>query len=236
MKSLIIVAFTASSAAAQVIVGTNSFDVVFEETNLTTVAQSRIIDDINLCRQLWANSEVYIYDDEEDGELFIGDGYVIGKPYFNDMRVPRGLVTNSAGALSLLVSKPVSDAYLKAFEFADANSNLISAANAFVDALSNSNTICNTISELREYILFPENIAVDPQEQIEGFKSYKYSKPSVMAFGYFNQGPEPSIGVSSNLFMKLQYSLDKTISIYQLPCIWHGGKWKLYFWNFNEQY
>ena len=48
---IIMIALAASSAAAQVIVGTNSFDVVFEATNLTTVAQARIIDDINICRQ-----------------------------------------------------------------------------------------------------------------------------------------------------------------------------------------
>lgn len=235
MKRLIIIALTATSAAAQIIVGTNDFDIVFEAKDLAPTIQSRIAADINLCRQLWANSEVYIYDDDEDFESFIGDGYVIGRPYFNDMRVPRGLVTNSLGVLSLFVEKQISDAYLKAFEFADANSSIISAANAFVDALSNSNTVCNTTADLREYILFPTDIQLDAQKEIEGFKSYEYSKPSVMAFGFLNQGPEPSAGVSSNLFMKLQYRGDE-ISIDQLPCIWHNGKWKLYFWELKNYY
>ena len=231
-KILIALALAASNTAAQVIVGTNSFDVVFEATNLTTVAQSRIVADINLCRQLWTNSEVRV--DAPGTDPYIYDLYIVGWPYFKDMRVPRGLVTNSAGAWSLLVDKQVSSEYLKAFEFADANSNIISAANAFVDALSNSNTVCNTISELREYMLFPEGMQLNPQEEIEGFKEYKYSKPSVMAFGYFSAGPEPSPGVSSNLFMKLQYSSTDVVSIDQLPCIWHDGKWKLYFWNLDK--
>ena len=47
--TLIIIALAASNASAQIIVGTNSFDIVFEATNLTSVTQSRIVSDINLC-------------------------------------------------------------------------------------------------------------------------------------------------------------------------------------------
>ena len=231
MKTLIIIiSLTASIAAAQVIVGTNSFDVVFEATNLTSAAQSRIVDDINLCRQLWTNSTVYL--DVQGADSNIGDGNVIARPYFNDMRVPRDLVTNSAGAWSLFVDKQVSDAYLKAFEFSDANSNIIRAADAFVDALSNTNTVCNTMAEYWEYVLSPTNAHVNLPDGFDGLKEYEYSKPSVMAFGYSIGGPEPSPGVTSNLFMKLQYRSAEIISIDQFLCIWHDGKWKFYYWYF----
>jgi hypothetical protein len=233
MKPLIIlIALTASIAAAQIIVGTNSFDVVFEATNLAPAVQSRIVDDINLCRQLWTNSEVYL--DGNDFEPFIGDGYVIGRPYFNNMRVPRNIVTNSAGAWSLFVKKQLSDAYLKAFEFFDANSNIISAANAFVDTLCHSNIVCNTMQELSEYVLIPPNAEVILPGWFAEFCENAYSKPSAMAFGYMNIGPEPSPGVSSNLFMRLQCNFPNEYSVDQVPCIWHDGKWKINAWDYNK--
>ena len=228
MKKLMIIALAASSASAQVIVGTNSFDVVFEATNLTTVAQSRIIDDINICRQLWTNSEVCL--DISGAEPHIGDWDVIFKPYFNDMRVPRDLVTNATGAFSLFVNKQVSDAYLEAFKFADANSNIISAAWAFTDTISNTNVVCNTREKLLEYVLISPIMDVLLPEWFNAFTELKHSPPSVMAFGYVTQELESVPGVASNLFMRLQYR--STDNIDQHPCIWHDNKWKLYFWKF----
>jgi hypothetical protein len=228
IKTLVIISLAASSAAAQVIVGTNSFDVVFEATNLTPVAQSRIIDDINICRQLWTNSEVCL--DISGAEPHIGDWDVIFKPYFNDMRVPRNLVTNSTGALSLLVEKQVSDAYLDAFKFADANSNIISAAWTFVNTISNTNIICNTRTELSEYVLISPDTNVILPIWFTSFTELEYSPPSVMSFGYITQELEAMPGVASNLFMRLQCRLADNVD--QYPCIWHDNKWKFYVWSF----
>jgi hypothetical protein len=231
MKIYMIIALAASNVAAQVILGTNSFDVVFEATNLTSATQSRLIADINLCRQLWTNSVVHLGMSATDS--YIEEMSIVGRPYFNEISVPREIVTNSVGALSLLVNKQASDAYLKAFEFADANSNITRAADAFVEAFSNSNFVCNTMTEYLEYFLIPTGMQVDIQDEIEGFKEYEYSKPSVMSFGYYKKGPEPTPGVSSNLFMKLQYrSMETGMELIdQLPCIWHDGRWKFYYWD-----
>ena len=228
MKGFIIaLAVAASSASAQIIVGTNSFDVVFEATNLTSVTQSRIVADINLCRQLWTNSQVRL---EDGGAPYIRDGDVLGRPYFNEMRVPRDIVTNSTGALSIYVNKAVSDAYLKAFEFADANSNIINAAWAFANTISNTNIVCNTMAELSEYVLISPDAEIELPEWFASFTELEHSPPSVMAFGYMTKELEAVPGVSSNLFMRLQYR--STYNIDQHPCIWHDGKWKLYAWSY----
>ena len=217
----------ASSAFAQVMIGTNLFDVVFEATNLAPATQSRIIADINLCRQLWTESEICL--DDPGVEPYIYDGDVIFKPYFNEMRVPRDLVTNSTGNHSLLVRKPVSDAYLNAFEFANANSNIISAARAFANTISDTNIVCNTMEELSEYVLISPNADIDLPEWFASFTALEHSPPSVMSFGYMTKEIEAVPGVSSNLFMRLQYR--STDNIDQHPCIWHDGKWKLAIWE-----
>ena len=229
MKAILItLALAASSVTAQVIVGTNSFDVVFEATNLTTVAQARIIDDINISRQLWTNSAVHL--DIPETEPYIGDWDVIFKPYFNDMRVPRNLVTNSTGALSLFVNKQVSDAYLEAFKFADANSNIVSAAWAFADTISNTNVICNTIAEMSEYVLISPNADIDLPGWFTSFTELKHSPPSVMGFGHIEKVLDAVPGASSNLFMRLQYRSKDNVD--QHLCIWHDGKWKIYAWGY----
>ena len=216
----------ASSTAAQVIVGTNSFDVVFEETNLVPAMQSRIVDDINLCRQLWTNSQVRL---EDGGAPYIRDGYVISRPYFNEMRVPRDLVTNSTGALSVLVSKPVSDAYLKAFQFADANSNIVAAVSVLIDALSSTNIVLNTVDELSEYIFVSSVKTVELPANLYGGEQSTYSMPSVMAFGYETIDSEIPTGSASNLVVKLPLRYWETVDY--TPCIWHDGKWKLAIWE-----
>ena len=229
MKSLIIIALAASSAAAQVIVGTNSFDVVFEATNLVPAMQSRIVDDINLCRQLWTNSQVRL---EDGGAPYIRDGNVIFRPYFNEMRVPRDLVTNSTGSLSLLVSKPVSDAYIRAFEFADANSSIIAAAWAFVDTISDTNTVCDTMADLANYVLIISDKTVELPAWFRTFANVEYSKPSIMSFGYLPADSLTPAGVSSNLMMKLQYRIEETVDHHL--CTWHDGKWKLCVWGWLD--
>jgi hypothetical protein len=228
MKTIILL-FTASSAVAQIVVGTNSFDVVFEAKNIAPATQSRIVDDINLCRQLWTNSVLYLDYNEFDSS--ISDWDVIFKPYFNDMRVPRDLVTNSTGSWSLFVSKQVSDAYLEAFEFANANSNIIAAAWSFANMVSNTNIICNTRAELFEYALVSPNMNINlPGWFSSSFTELEHSPPSVMAFGYIVKELEAVPGVSSNLFMRLQYR--STDNIDQHMCIWHDEKWKFYSWIF----
>ena len=223
-----IIALAASSASAQILVGTNSFDVVFEATNLTSVTQSRITSDINLCRQLWTNSLVCL--DDIGTEPYIHDGNVIFSPYFDgNLDFPNTLVTNATGALSLLVSKPVSAAYLKAFEFADANSNIIAAASALINALSNTNIVLNTVAEVGEYVFISSDKTIELPTNFRGFAKNAYSMPSVMAFGYETINSQIPTGSASNLVMKLPLRHHKTVDY--LPCIWHDGKWKLGIWE-----
>ena len=223
------IALAASSAAAQIIVGTNSFDVIFESTNLTSTAQSRIISDMTLCRQLWTNSEIHLTD--QNTEPYIYDGDVIFTPYYNDsLEFPDTLVTNPLGTISLKVDTTISDAYLNAFEFADANSNIISAAWAFANTLSNTNIVCNTMAELSDYVLISPDAEIELPEWFASFTELEHSPPSVMAFGYKIKELEAVPGVSSNLFMRLQYR--STNNIDQHSCIWHDGKWKLYAWDY----
>jgi hypothetical protein len=224
-KLIILITLAASTAAAQIIVGTNSFDVVFEATNLTSATQSRIVVDINICRQLWTNSLVCL--DDPGTTPYIHDENVIFEPYFNEMTFPNELVTNSTGVLSLFVNKPVSDAYLKAFEFADANSNIVAAAAAFVDTIMYSNIVCNTMEELAEYVIITSNTEIDPSKFFERSEEMEFSKPSAMSFGYMAATLPQAPGISSNLVMKLQYRMPISKSIDQMPCVWHDNKWKL---------
>jgi hypothetical protein len=231
MKTSIILALAASTATAQIIVGTNSFDVFFEATNLSSAAQSRIISDMNLCRQLWTNSVVLF--DESNAEPYISNRYVLSSPYYDDsLEFPDTLATNQLGILSLKVEKSVSDAYLKAFEFVDSNSNIIAAAEMLVDALSNTNIIFNTVEELGEYIFISSDKTVELPTDFKGFAQSAHSMPSVLAFGYETIDSEISTGSASNLIMKLQYRYKKSVD--QRLCIWHDGKWKLDIWEWIQ--
>ena len=223
----ILIALAASSAAAKVIVGTNSFDVVFEANNLAPATQSRIVDDINLCRQLWTNSVVHLND--QNKVQYIYDGYVIGRPYFNEMRVPRNLVTNATGALSVFVSKPISDAYIEAFEFVDANSNIIAAAATLINALADTNIVLSTVAEVSEYVFVSSDKTIELPTDFRGFTQSTHSMPSVMAFGYETIDSQIPTGSASNLTMKLQYRYKSSVD--QHWCIWHDGKWKLGIWE-----
>ena len=228
MVKAIVIALAASSAAAQIIVGTNSFNVVFEATNLSSAAQSRIISDINLCRQLWTNSVVLF--DEPNAEPYISNRYVIFSPYFDDsLKFPDMLVENSNGAISLKVEKAVSDAYLKAFDFVDANSNIITAAATLISALSNTNIVFNTVAEVGEYIFISSDKTIELPSNFRGFAESPHSMPSVLAFGYEIIDSEIPTGAASNLTMRLQYRYKKSVD--QRWCIWHDGKWKLGIWE-----
>lgn len=215
--------------AYQITVGTNRFEFVFEQTNLTESEKSRIAADIAMCRHSWTNSAfVSALSDSRIGYIY--DVNVVQSPYFNPgIKFPNWIVNNSTNVPSLLVRQDVCEAYTDSFGFINAHSNIIMQAYAFVDRISNSNLVCKTMSELVDYVLIQTNATVSLPAFFNGLREPDYSYPSVLSFGYYEKGPQNG-GSATNLFMVMPSKYEDTIDT--VPVIWNDGKWKFYMWDF----
>ena len=217
--------------------GTNSnvLDVVFVDTNLSQKAQSAIVADLNICLSEWGKtSELRLRDNEDSvGYLYNAD---TSPHYPEDIEFPRNIVSNGTASVALQITKELSDAYIKAFAFTNANAKAVKAAYEFVAFVSSTNFPNIPPKRLPDYILdksrTQKEIIEDAQEIISQLRRQTYYQPSVLGFERIPLGP--GIFSNYNLWVRVpeaylsSYRNEKSWSAF--PAIWHRGKWKFCHW------
>jgi len=218
-------------------VNANALDVVFADTNLSAKAKSGIVADLNLCLREWGKtSELDLGDYEPDvlGYLYNAD---TSPHYPEDIEFPRNIVSNGTAGVALQITKELSDAYLKAFAFTNANAKAVKAAYEFVTFVSSTNFPNIPSKDLPNYILIknetPKEISARAQEIISQLGHQTYYPPSVLGFSRIPLGPK-GIFSRSNLWMIVPCSSTRSNSDKKswsaFPAMWHKGKWKFCHW------
>ena len=224
--------------------GTNSnaLDVVFADTNLSAKVKSAITVDLNLCLQEWGKTaELFLWEDEDTidegivGQLSIG---TVCPHYPEDVKFPENIVSNGTHGVALQITKELSDAYLKAFAFTNANAKAVKAAYKFVSLIRSDNFIASlTPANISGYVFVKQYKAKDYVEEFEDivgacFEDPKYLLPSVLGFREQKTG-----FLRKNIFLALPaYTIPDDNGFVEwesLPAIWKDGKWKLY-WDLDD--
>ena len=223
-------------------VNANALDVVFADTNLSAKAKSGIVADLNLCLREWGKtSELDLGDYEPDvlGYLYNAD---TSPHYPEDIEFPRNIVSNGTAGVALQITKELSDAYLKAFAFTNANAKAIKAAYEFVTFVSSTNFANIAPKDFPNYALRNDmthkEMIESAQKIISELRHQAYYPPSVLGFRRIPLGPPLGIFSSSNLWVRIPCSSplssdEKSWSAF--PAMWHNGKWKFCFWDEEDE-
>jgi len=217
--------------------GTNASSILisFVDTNLSASAKTSIVDDLQVCLNVWGKKTYLSLSLGADEPGLVGylERPTVSPHYPEGIEFPKG-VTNTPSGIALQIPKKLSDAYTNAFAFAAANSNIVAAAYEFVAFVSSSNFVTISSNALPNYVLqkntTTNEIIVDAPAIISELRHQTYYPPSILGFKYLEIGPS-----ATNLWMlvpcssPLSYSDTKEWSPY--PAIWHEGKWKFCMWQ-----
>lgn len=224
-------------------IGTNTFGVSFADTILSPAHKERIYDDLQICvDKPWAtNAMVFIKDTDNIKSEIVGTiAYYPNDHvhYHNKIQFPRNITTNNTGSLCLQITRELSDAYTNAFVFAEANSNIVTAAYTFISEISSNNFTNNLLSnQIQDYFLLKsftsnEMYTIYSDMIIKSwFNNFTYYPPSVLGFYHSPEGPD-----LTNLWMQIPADYTSKpnsthITLVQMTAIWHDNKWKLCVWN-----
>jgi len=247
MKSIIIFLSLIFISIAQTNVlfyGTNSqsVGVSFVDTNLTATARTKIIADLQLCLQEWGKeSWLNIVHGADEPEY---DGYLSNFslcPYYPEKtKFPKGIVSNGSASTgyALQIPKSLSDTYTNKFAWAEANSNIVSAAYSFVSFISSTNFYSVTSNNISDYFFAnkaPEILYrlsfVDITNEIHYATFYP---PSILGFAYATTGPANTnlwLGIPIKTMLYADY-----VEWLVFPALWHEGKWRLCWWEDDPHY
>ena len=225
------------SSAYDIVVGTNQFDVVFEDVATPLPLQDFIVEDIQRCYNAWGTNVVFRPSlPVRHGSYIRVD--VFGGPYWHDRRsvdVPDSIVTNATGQLSLMVPSIVIQKYAEASEFKSNHLEQVLATDAFVDFLSSPEFANVPSNEVSNYILYknmpPADYVLNGEDILQSLMKQEFYRPSILGFYYFTNGPAPT-----NLCVLLPTILKKrktSPSFNAMPAIWHDGKWKINMWGWE---
>jgi len=232
-----------NASAYDMVVGTNHFDVVFENASTPSTLQDFIVADVQRCYEAWGtNVEIRasratthvmrIYPPVFMGPYYLEDPSVQRRSIY----VPKDIVTNSVGQLSLIVPSTLIQKYADGLDFKTNHLVQVQAADAFVDFLSSPEFANVTSNQVSNYILYKD---LPPQGYLENGDSFvkdlsdqMYFRPSILGFTYSDRGPD-----ATNLwvFVPVIPRIRTAMSSFDVfPAIWHDGKWKFSFWDATE--
>jgi len=219
MKRIVVLCCTSLSLliqaqTIQVHIAGNDYLAGFVDTSLSTTNKQRIASDLTVAFSLTSLSEdlkSILPSDDHDGVII------------NDQGNPK----------SMQITKDLSDKYLKAFTWIDANTNIVQKAHAFVatlnrpDLLSLPLPVLLGLGHTAPFSLVEENNPPSDTEARAFFAKhifpYKYSGISALSF-YFKPVPEIDDKEIPLIYL---FGVDKTDStgIDAIPIGFYKGKW-----------
>jgi len=213
---------------AQVHIAGNNYPVAFGDTNLSMKVRQRIASDLTTALSHVSSFEETKGGEVEDGIFCINRIFIFTLSESEDV-----LVVDQNNKKSMRVSKVLSDKYLKAFTWVDANSNTVQKAHEFVamlnspDLLSKPTQVLLNMGHFEPLSLIQENTPPSDAEIramfAKDFYPYKYPKISVLNF-YFKEVSEINNAVLPLLFL---FAVDKTdpSETGAVPIGFYKGKW-----------
>lgn len=247
MKKRIILAISLTvilmqnSPAYDLVVGTNHFDIVFENVSTPSSLKNFIVEDVQRCYEAWGtNIEIRssrasthvmrIYSPVFMGPYYMEDLYAEG------LGVPEDIVTNTTGQLALKIPSVLIQKYSDGFIFKTNHLVQVQAADAFVDFVSSSAFASISSNQVSNYFMVkdatPQTYLDSSETIIQDIASCDFFAPSILGFTYNDRGPD-----ATNLWVLVPV-ISKTrtaqSSFDVFPAIWHDGRWKLSFWDATE--
>lgn len=236
IATLILIAMLALNASAyDVVVGTNHFDVVFEDASTPAPLRDFIVADVQRCYEAWSTNVTFEPNLPVRHGSYIRADVFMG-PYCYDrtsIDVPEDIVTNSVGQLSLIVPSIVIRKYEDGLDFKTNHLAQVQAADAFVDFISSLAFANISSNQVSDYVLMkdatPQNYLDSADDQIRSIAGQDFFRPSILGFTYLDWGPG-----GTNLWVLIPTARrikQPFWSFDVLPAIWHDGKWKLSLWD-----
>ncbi len=230
-----------NASAYDLVVGTNHFDVVFENASAPSSLKDFIIEDVQRCYEAWGtNTEIRssraithvmkIYP-----PVFMGP-YYMEDLYAEDLNVPEDIVTNTTGQLALKIPSVLIQKYAESFVFKTNHLAQVQAADAFVDFVSSAAFTNIPSNQVSNYFMVkdatPQTYLDSSETIIQDIASCDFFAPSILGFTYNERGPDVT-----NLWVFVPViSKQRTVSsVFDVfPAIWHDGKWKFCLWDATE--
>lgn len=233
---------TLISPAYDLVVGTNHFDVVFEDASTPSLLRDFIVADVQRCYETWGTNVTFEPNLPVRHGSYIRANVFMGPYYLEDpsdrrsIDVPEDIITNSVGQLSLMVPSIIIQKYADGLAFKTNHLAQVQAADAFVDFVSSSAFADIPSNQVSNYILYQD---LSPQGYLENGEAFVkdlsgqiFFRPSILGFTYRDKGPD-----STNLWVFIPTALKikrPAWSFDVLPAMWHDGKWKFCFWDVPE--
>ena len=237
----LIVMLMQNSSAYDLVIGTNHFDVVFENVSTPSSLKDFIVEDVQRCYEAWGTNVViqpnlpvrngsYLR-----ANVFMGP-YYMENLYAEDLNVPEDIVTNTTGQLALKIPSILIQRYAEGFVFKTNHLAQVQAADAFVDFVTSATFANIPSNQVSNYFMVkdatPQTYLDSSETIIQGLTSSDFFAPSILGFTYNDRGPD-----ATNLWVLIPViSKARTTqsSFDVFPAIWHDGRWKLSFWDATE--
>ena len=230
-----------NSPSYDMVVGTNHFGVAFETPAIPSSLEDFIVADVQRCYDAWGTNVVIEsglpgrYGSYVSRDVFVG-------PYYSEnldveeLRVPRHLVTNETGRLSLEIPSALIEKYSDALIFKTNHLVQVQAADAFVAFVSSAEFKNVTSNDVVNYFLIkdaiPQAYLNSGETIVRDLSSCEFFSPSILGFTYSDRGPDATnLWVFVPVIPKTRTALS---SFDVFPAIWHDGKWKFCFWDATE--
>lgn len=235
MLLFITIMLAQTTTAYDLSLGTNTVDVSFGDTPLSTTVKDFIVADLQRCVEFWGEGSKLRFRNDAGFVGYIDNPTLF--PYYRDGLVfPDNLVTNQNGDIALHVSANLCLEYTNALAFASANSNIVADARNFIAFVASTNFLNISSNQMVNYVL-EKNASSDYYAKnyttiISELRDQQYFQPSILGFYYSEQGP-----ASSNLWLNVPCTSDSGYAKPEwsaFPAIWHDGKWKFCFWDATE--
>jgi len=209
------------------IVGTN-YPVEFKDSNLLVKNRQRIASDLNVVFSIATSFDDLKGEEVETGVFQLGDSLM-----FLSDEEENIFVVEKNNKTSIRVNKVVSDKYLQAFAWMDANTNVVQKAREFVAILNKPDLLTQPLQVLLDLghtvplSLVEENVPPDDAETramvAKDFFPYKY--PGVSALNFYRK--KVSALDFAEIPLMYLWAVDKSdpTGMDAVPVGFYKGKW-----------
>lgn len=212
--------------------GTNTIEVVFEDSSLSLSTQTNVFQDILCIREPWSQATVE-FSDQENTHGVIDDEGVYWTPWGNEeYELLRKFVTVSNGVLRCTVRTSLSMLYESALERTSGQSNIWQNALLFAQYLRLGDYSSITSNNVHDIFFHADFTEAEYKAEFSGImqtiSGMSFSSPSVLSFapkeaGYFGF-PTPAYWVQ----IPSGYPRNGANKEYGHVCaVWFDSKWHL---------